>query len=89
MLDATYFNHITRWHWSENHLHRMGETPCYLDVTFNENSCRVRKGNAPENLATLRKLALQIITEHKDNLSLKKRRVKAVFDIEYLEQLIR
>jgi predicted transposase YbfD/YdcC len=84
VLDAKYFNHITRGHWSiENHLH------WHLDVTFNEDSCRARKGNAPENLATLRKLALQIITEHKDNLSLKKRRVKAAFDIEYLQQLIR
>lgn len=81
--DAKYFNHLTRGHWGiENHLH------WHLDVTFKEDSCRARKGNAPENLATLRKLALQIITEHKDILSLKKRRVKAAFNIEYLKQLI-
>jgi predicted transposase YbfD/YdcC len=41
-------------------------------VTFLEDSCRARKGNAPENLATLRKLALQIIAEYDDKLSLKK-----------------
>lgn len=82
-LNAKYFNQLTRGHWSvENHLH------WHLDVTFNEDGCRARKGNAPENLATLRKLALQIITEHNDNLSLKKRRVKAAFDIDYLKQLI-
>lgn len=82
-LDAKYFNQLTRGHWGiENHLH------WHLDVTFKEDSCRARKGNAPENLATLRKLALQIITAHKDSLSLKKRRVKAAFDIEYLKQLI-
>lgn len=82
-LKAKYFNHSTRGHWSvENHLH------WHLDVTFQEDDCRVRKGNAPENLSTLRKLALQIITEHDDKLSLKKRRVKAAFDVEYLKQLI-
>ena len=82
-LNAKYFNQLTRGHWGiENHLH------WHLDVTFKEDSCRARKGNAPQNLATLRKLALQIITEHKDNLSLKKRRVKAAFDIEYLKKLI-
>lgn len=67
-IDAKYFNQLTRSHWGvENHLH------WHLDVTFNEDNCRARKGNAPENLATLKKLALQIITEHTDNLSLKKK----------------
>jgi predicted transposase YbfD/YdcC len=82
-ISANYFNRLTRGHWSiENHLH------WHLDVTFREDDCRARKGNAPENLATLRKLALQIITEHDDKLSLKKRRVKAAFDIEYLKALV-
>lgn len=82
-LKAQYFNRLTRGHWGiENHLH------WHLDVTFQEDDCRARKGNAPENLSTLRKLALQIITEHNDKLSLKKRRVKAAFDVEYLKQLI-
>ena len=82
-LSATYFNALVRGHWGiENHLH------WHLDVTFREDDCRARKGYAPENLSTLRKLALQIITEQTDNLSLKKRRLKAAYDAEYLKILI-
>jgi len=59
-----------------------------LDVTFKEDASRARKGNAPENLSTLRKLALQIIEDQNDNLSIRKRRLKAAYDIKYLEKLI-
>jgi predicted transposase YbfD/YdcC len=66
-LSAAYYNSFVRGHGGiENHLH------CHLDVTFREDSCRARKDNAPENLSTLRKLALQIIREQSDKLSLKK-----------------
>ena len=82
-LSAAYFNSLVRGHWGiENHLH------WHLDVTFREDDCRARKGNAPENLSSLRKLALQIIKEQKDNLSLKKRRLKAAYDKNYLRKLI-
>jgi hypothetical protein len=50
--------------------------------------CRVRKGNAPENLSTLRKLALQVIKEQDDKLSLKKRKLKAAYNTDYLKKLI-
>ena len=79
-----YFNKLARGHWSiENHLH------WHLDVTFREDNCRARSGNAPENLSSMRKLALQIINQPKDKLSLKKRRVKAAFNLEYLKSLIK
>jgi len=82
-LSANYFNALVRGHWGiENHLH------WHLDVTFREDSSRARKGNAPENLSTLRKLALQIVSEQKDKLSLRKRRLKAAYDINYLKKLI-
>jgi predicted transposase YbfD/YdcC len=82
-FSAAYFNSLVRGHWSiENHLH------WHPDVTFREDNSRVRKGNAPENLSTLRKLALQIIKEHNDKLSLKKRRLKAAYHVEYLKNLI-
>ena len=81
-MNASYFNHLIRGHWGiEKHLH------WHLDVTFQEDKCRVRKGNAPENLATLRKLALQIIGEMDDKLSLKKRRVRAAYDINYMKSM--
>jgi predicted transposase YbfD/YdcC len=56
-----------------------------LDVTFNEDASRARKWNVAENLATLRKLALQIISAQNDKLSLKKRRVMAAFNQDYLK----
>jgi predicted transposase YbfD/YdcC len=78
-----YFSKLSRGHWGiESHLH------WHLDVTFGEDDSRIRTANAPENLTTLRKLALQIITHTDDKLSLKKRRVKAGFDIEYLKKLV-
>ena len=83
-FSAAYYNSLVRGHWGiENHLH------WHLDVTFKEDASRARKGNAPENLSTLRKLALQIIKEQKDKLSMRKRRLKAAYDIKYLEKLIK
>lgn len=82
--NALYFSHLVRGHWGiENHLH------WHLDVTFKEDKCRVRTGNAPENLATLRKLALQIVSEHSDKLSLQKRRVRAAYNTEYMKSLFK
>jgi predicted transposase YbfD/YdcC len=82
-LSAAYYNSLVRGHWGiENHLH------WHLDVTFREDNCRARKDSAPENLSTLRKLALQIIREQSDKLSLKKRRLKAAYDLAYLNKLI-
>jgi len=80
---AAYYNALVRGHWGiENHLH------WHLDVTFKEDASRARKGNAPENLSTLRKLALQIIKDQNDKLSISKRRLKAAYDIKYLTKLI-
>ena len=80
--NAVYFSKLARGHWGiENHLH------WHLDVTFKEDSCRVRTGYGPENLSTLRKLALQVVNQHKDKLSLQKRRVKAAYDVNYLKKL--
>ena len=48
---ASYYQDLARGHWGiENHLH------WHLDVTFKEDMCRARTGNAPENLTTIRKL---------------------------------
>ena len=81
--DALYFNNLVRNHWSiENQLH------WHLDVTFNEDKSRARTSNAPENLSSMRKLALQMIKSQNDKLSLKKRRVKATYDIEYLKSML-
>ena len=83
MDNAAYYNLLVRDHWSiENKLH------CHLDVTFKEDACRVRSGNAPENLSTVRKLTLQILTRMDDKLSVKKRQYKAALDANYIKKLI-
>jgi len=51
--DARKLGQAIRLHWGvENGLHWT------LDVTFNEDACRVRTGHAPQNLALLRRIAL-------------------------------
>jgi predicted transposase YbfD/YdcC len=55
---------VTRMHWSvENQLHWR------LDVVFNEDDARTRKNYGPQNLAVLRRIALDILRAHPDNRS--------------------
>lgn len=78
-----YYCKLARAHWGiENQLH------WHLGVTFKEDTCRVGQGHDPANLATLRKLALQLLTQQGDGLSLQKRRVRAAYDIDYLKMII-
>ncbi|AOH40760.1 ISAs1 family transposase [Tannerella serpentiformis] len=54
-----------RAHWEiENRLH------WHLDVTSRENLSRARKAYAAQNLNTIRKLALAIVSQRKDKLSI-------------------
>lgn len=79
---ATYYASLVRGHWSiENQLH-------YLDVTFKEDACRARKGFASQNLSVLRKIALHIVSEQKDKLSMKRRLYKAALDSKYLKKML-
>jgi len=81
--NPSYYLSLARGHWGiENQLH------WHLDVTFREDACRAREGNAPLNLSTLRKFALQLLSNQKDKLSLKKRQYKAALDIGYLKKII-
>ena len=55
-LDAPRFARAVRSHWGvENQLHWV------LDVQFGEDQSRARSGHAAENLATLRRLALNLL----------------------------
>jgi predicted transposase YbfD/YdcC len=85
-LEATAkeFNVLVRNHWSiENKLHWM------LDVVFREDQSRTRTGNAPENMATLRKMALQVLNQQNDKNSIKNRRKIAAWNDNYLLQLLK
>lgn len=73
-----------RKHWSiENQQHYP------LDVTFNEDRNRTRKGFAAQNLAALRRLALNLLNLDDDRKRSKRRkRLKALLDDAYLLHLL-
>jgi predicted transposase YbfD/YdcC len=73
-----------RSHWGiENSLHWV------LDVAFSEDECRVRKDHAAQNLATLRKLALNLLRQDtKAKCGVKARRKMAGWDDDYLLRIL-
>lgn len=78
------FNHLVRNHWSiENRLHWR------LDVVFREDMSRTRHGNAPQNMATARKIALQLLAQVQDKQSMKNRRKIAGWDNNYLLEVVK
>ena len=75
--------HKRRGHWTiDNNLHWM------LDVTFKEDASKARKGYAAENLSLVRKLALQIVKQHNDKRSIKKRLFRAALSQDYLKEIL-
>ena len=52
----------------------------YLDVVFNEDRQRVREGNGAQNMAALRKLALQTLLRFKGKKSVKTIRKKIAWN---------
>ena len=83
--DANLFARAVHGHWSiENSLHWS------LDVSFGEDQCRVRVGNAAENFAILRHLALNILkAETTQKVGIKAKQKSAGWDHSYLLSLLR
>jgi predicted transposase YbfD/YdcC len=72
-----------RSHWSiENSLHWV------MDMTFRDDECRVRKHNAPANLAAIRHLAHNLIRMAPGKESIRMRRMAAAWDDDYLAGFI-
>jgi predicted transposase YbfD/YdcC len=82
--DAKLLNEVARSHWGvENSLHWV------LDVTFDEDRSRVRKGNAPENFGLLRRLALCLLKRDTSSKgSIKGKRLQASWNEDYLLQVL-
>lgn len=77
------FNAIAREHWGiENRLHWM------LDVVFNEDQARNRKDNCAENLALMRKLALNLARLEPSKGSMRGKLKRAGWDNNYLAVLL-
>jgi len=83
-IDAKLFAYAVRCHWHiENRLHWV------LDVVFHEDLSRLRSGAGPQNMATVRHMAMNLLRTPKDKHSLKVRRKSAAWDTAYLEALLR
>src|SRR5215468_4276653 len=77
---ADAFVTMIRQHWDIEHkLHWS------LDVTFNEDRCRIRKDHAPENVVAVRHIALNLLRqEHSHQISLRQKRLLCSLDENYL-----
>ena len=73
-----------RKHWSiENQLHWV------LDISFNEDLSRVRRGNVAENMSVLRHLVLNLLREETSfKKGLKAKRFKAALDTDYADKVL-
>jgi predicted transposase YbfD/YdcC len=82
--DAARLNHVVRSHWGvENRLHWA------LDLAFHEDGSRVRADHAPENLAIIRHIALNLLRgDPARRIGLKNSRFKAALSDTYLRSIL-
>lgn len=77
------FAHAARSHWGiENKLHWS------LDVGFGEDSSRIRKGHASENMTVMRKIALNLLARETSQGSKKAKRLRAGWNNDFLIQVL-
>lgn len=83
-MNAKRFAEAVRTHWQvENQLHWC------LDVSFNEDQCRVRKDHAPENFSVIRHIALNMLKMEKTSkVGLTIKQSKAGWDNRYLTKIL-
>jgi predicted transposase YbfD/YdcC len=82
--DAATVGAALRGHWGiENRLHWV------LDIAFREDESRVRQGHAGQNLAVLRRLALNLLRQETTaKMGTKAKRLKAGWDHAYLLKIL-
>jgi predicted transposase YbfD/YdcC len=81
--DIQLFEKAVRGHWSvENQLHWV------MDVIFNEDQSRARTKHASQNLATLRRLSLNLLKLSPKKRSIRGKKLSAAWDHDYLKSLI-
>jgi predicted transposase YbfD/YdcC len=80
--DAAEFARVIRLHWSIESMHWV------LDVTFHEDSSRVRAGHGAENFGLLRRLALSLLKQDDSKGSLKGKRLRAGWDNDFLLRIL-
>ncbi len=82
-LSAARFGEVARAHWGvENGLHWV------LDVTMNEDQARNHKDHGPQNIALLRRLALNLAKLEGSRESLKSKLFRAALSEAFLTRLL-
>jgi predicted transposase YbfD/YdcC len=83
-MSAEQFNAAVRAHWGiENSCHWV------LDMTFDEDDCRIRVGDGAQNFAILRRIALNLLAKEKSGkTSMNIKRLKAGWSPDYLAKLL-
>ncbi len=82
-MDATAFAAAVRVHWRiENCLHWV------LDVGFDEDRARNRRDHGPENLTTLRKLALNVLRTARPDISIRRKRKRSGWSDEFARSVL-
>jgi predicted transposase YbfD/YdcC len=82
-LTAGAYLDAARSHWAvENGLHWV------LDVVFDEDRARNRKDHGPENLATLRKLALNILNRARRDISVRRKRKRSGWSNDFARSIL-
>ena len=80
---AKRFATAVRGHWGvENRLHWR------LDVLFNEDASRIRKGHAPAIMTTIRHLAMNLFEQEASKLRLSQKRRKAAWNDNYRANVV-
>lgn len=82
--EAKQLGRSIRSHWSiENSLHWV------LDIAFSEDNSRIRKDYGPENMATLRHIALNLLKANKSvKVGIKSKRKNAGWNESYLLEVL-
>ena len=81
--DAQRFAHGVRGHWGiENRLHWR------LDVVLGDDASRIRKGNAPAIMTSIRHLCMNLFEQEPSSLSLAKKRRKAAWNDDYRAKVL-
>lgn len=83
VLDPATANQHVRAHWGiENRVHWV------LDVTFQEDASRIRTDHAPQNMAVLRHITLNLLRQEPSRGSLKTKRFRCALSEDYLAQVL-
>ena len=82
--DAERIGQKIRAHWGvENRLHWV------LDTAFNEDPCRIRAGHAAENIAIIRRFAINLLRQESTcKLGIKNKRLRMAYDTKYRNTIL-